>query len=85
MRALAGADAADDLAHLGHGVLQIGHRRQRRSIKRIFINEFADRALPARDLAGNAFNVGDGSADVAAVLFDEISQRTEQIVDGVGR
>jgi len=48
------------LAHLGHSVLQIGHRRQRRSIKRIFINEFADRALPARDLAGNAFDVGDG-------------------------
>ena len=68
-------------AHLGHGVLQIGHRRERGSIKRIFINEFADRALPARDLAGNIFNVGDRSADVAAVLFDEINQRTDQVVN----
>ena len=81
---LAVGNTADDSPHFDDGVLQIGDGHQRGVVKRIGVNQFSHRALAAGNLAGNIFDVGDGAADVAAVLFDEINQRPHQIVDGVG-
>src|SRR5208282_1196286 len=84
-RAPAAADAVDALARLGYGVLQIGDGDERGLVELFRVNQFADRALTAGDLAGNVFDVGNGPAEMAAVLFDEINQRAHQIVEGVGR
>ncbi len=54
---------------------------ERGIVERIGVNEFPNRALAARNLAGNVFDVGNGSADVAAVLLEKIGQRADQIVN----
>ncbi len=66
-----------------HGVLKIGDGVQRGIVKPLVVNQSADGALAAGDLAGDVVNVGNGPADMAAVLLHEIRQRAEQIVNFV--
>ena len=76
-------DAVDDLSRGGHGVLQIGDGVQRGIVKRVRVNQFADRALSAGNLAGNVFNVGNGAVRWPLFCLMKSVKRAEQIVDGV--